>query len=264
MTTRKDRFGCQRMRPLHRRQQGLTLIELMIAVVIGLGVIGVILSLYVNVNESASYLNAASRVQENGRFATEHIVRTMRMAGYDDPSTTGAVRPAIVLEGKTGGQITISGFTLRSTSDAVRISYEGAALVRDCLGAQVAEDTWVTNIYAISSSDELVCNTVTSGIGVGTIVAGQVIAEGVEDMEILYGIDSDADGVANRYYSAANVSDWSVVVSAKIALLINSVEEVYTSTLHGCESCSTFNPTANRLMRAEFHATVRFRNSLGA
>jgi hypothetical protein len=167
------------------------------------------------------------------------------------------------LEGKASSLVTMSGFTVRTTSDAVQVSHEGAALVRDCQGVQVAEDTWVTNTYAISSNDELICNTVTSVAGVATTTAGQVIAEGVEDMEILYGVDTDADGVANRYVVAASVTDWAVVVSARVALLVNSVESVYANTLHACESCDTFNPTANNLVRGEFHTSIRFRNVLG-
>ena len=250
------------MRPMSAGMHGLTPIELMIAVVLGLGVTGGILSLYVNVGQSATYMNAASRVQENGRFAINHIGRTMRMAGYDDP-VTATEGPTVVMEGRTAASISMGGFSIRNTSDAVLISHEGAALVRDCQGVQVAADTWVTNTYAISTNDELICNTVTSIAGVTTTTAGQVIAEGVEDMQILYGIDSNADGVANQYVALPNVSDWASVVSTKVALLVNSVETVYANTLHACESCSTFNPTANNLMRGEFYTTIRFRNDLG-
>ena len=262
MASRKHILKWRRGRPMPASMSGLTLVELMIAVVLGLGVMGGILSLYVNVGESASYLNAASRVQENGRFAINHIGRTLRMAGYDDPETATA-GPTTVLEGKAGSAVSMGDFTIRGTSDAVVISHEGAALVRNCQGVQVAEDTWVTNTYAISSDDEMICNTVTTVSGVTTTTAGQVIAEGVEDMEILYGVDSDADGIANRYRTAATVTDWADVVSARIALLVNSVEPVYASTLHECESCNTFNPTANNLLRGEFHTTIRFRNVLG-
>jgi type IV pilus assembly protein PilW len=253
-----------KMRPMCARMNGLTLVEMLIAVVLSLGLVGGIITLYVNVGESASYLNAASRIQENGRFALDHIVRTMRMAGYDDPAKTNTTRPTLILQGKSGSVITMSGFTVKSSSDAVQISHEGAALVRDCRGVAVAEDTWVTNTYAISSANELICNTVTNAAGVLTTGTGQVIAEGVEGLNIRWGVDTDADGVANRYYTAASVTDWTTVVSAKIALLVNSVGEVYGSTLHDCESCEIFNPTANNLMRAEFQATINFRNSLGA
>ena len=261
MTSGKHTLIWRCARPMSASMSGLTLVELMIAVVLGLGVMGGILSLYVNVGQSASYLNAASRVQENGRFAINHIGRTLRMAGYDDP-VTATEGPTIVMEGKEAASISMAGFTVQNTSDAVLISHEGAALVRDCLGETVAADVWVTNTYAIAYKDDdpdkvwsLVCMTNTT--------AAQRIAEGVEDMQILYGVDTDADGIANQYVALPNVSDWAIVVSAKVALLVNSVEAVYANTLHACESCSAFNPTANNLMRGEFHTTIRFRNVLG-
>lgn len=260
--TRNHGKRWQRPRSMAARMRGLTLIELMIAVALGLGVMSGIVVLYVDVNETASYLNAASRVQENGRFAIDQIVRTMRMAGYDDPAATGTAAPVIQMQGLSPDSVTISGFTVRTTSDAISVSHEGAPLVRDCRGRPVAAHEWVANTFAISSNSELICNTVTLSGGVGTVADGRIIAEGVEDMVILYGVDSDADGVANRYYPYAGISSWSSVVSAKVALLVNSVEPVYASTMHTCESCSTFNPTANDLMRGEFHATIRFRNSL--
>ncbi len=240
---------------------GLTLVEMLIAMALSVIVMGGIVSLYVSVGESATYLNAASRVQENGRFALDHITRTVRMAGYDDPNeTTDTGKPTNVLEGKAGSAVSMSGFTVLSDTDAVLISHEGATNVKDCQGVPFENSIyWVTNTYAISSNGELLCDT-TASVSPQDSSNPQIIAEGIENMEIIYGVDSDADGVANRYYTAANVSDWTSVVSAKITLLVNSVESVYGSSLHACESCDTFNPTANDLMRAEFHSTIQFRN----
>ena len=159
------------------------------------------------------------------------------------------------------------GFTsdLKIGTDAVQISYEGAPGIVDCQGVEFEstvdnDNLWVTNSYAISSNDELICRTVTSS---GAVSAAVVIAEGIEDMDLLYGVDTDApmDGVANRFVHAANVVDWSQVVSAKVSLLVNSVQEVWVNTIHTCKSCNVFDPAANNLLRSEFHATLRIRNS---
>ena len=50
------------------------------------------------------------------------------------------------------------------------------------------------------------------------------LIEGVENMQLLYGIDakSDADSFANRYIQANEVTDWLDVVSVKIGLLMAS------------------------------------------
>ena len=233
--------------------RGMTLMELLVAVAIDSIVIGSVLVLYLNVQESGAFMNSASRVQESGRFATDHLARTLRMAGYDDPMTTGTAPVTPALEGTTSADnsISMTGFTLKPNTDIVKISHEGAPQVRDCQGVEIATDTWVTSTYAISSNNELICsNGTTTGI----------IAEGVEDMVLQYGVDTDADGVANRYVSENNVANWSDVNSARVFLLVNSVETVFARTIHGCESCDTFNPTASTLLRGEFHTLVRIRN----
>ena len=97
---RADMRGQHGGHPLWR-MSGLTLIELLIAVSIGIPVVGGILAIYLNAQESAVYMNSASRVQESGRFATDHLARTMRMARYNDPMTTGTATVVPALEGTT-------------------------------------------------------------------------------------------------------------------------------------------------------------------
>jgi type IV pilus assembly protein PilW len=48
------------------------------------------------------------------------------------------------------------------------------------------------------------------------------LVENVEDMDITYGLDTSApaDGIADVYVNAAAVTDWSQVVSARIAVLV--------------------------------------------
>ena len=236
---------------------GASLSGLLIATVIGMPIIGGALVLYANTLESSAQMNSTARVQESGRFAIEHIGRSLRMARFDDPVTTGsaAVVPALIGTTSSDTSLSLVGFTLKSGTDVVSTSYEGAPQTRDCQGITVASDTWVTNTYALSDANELICGTAANPV---------VVAEGVEDMQILYGVDTDnpADFTANRYLVSAGVSDWSQVVSVKVSMLINSVDEVFATTIHGCPSCDTFTPTADRLLRAEFHTTIRLRNTI--
>lgn len=50
----------------------------------------------------------------------------------------------------------------------------------------------------------------------------ELLAEGVHDMEILYGEDIDGDGSPDRYRSAAAVMQWSRVLSVRVSLLLIS------------------------------------------
>lgn len=63
-------------------QSGFTLIEMMIALAIGLFMTAIIASLYLNMRNSFRYQEDFARVQESGRFAMEAISRDFRMLGY--------------------------------------------------------------------------------------------------------------------------------------------------------------------------------------
>lgn len=65
----------------------------------------------------------------------------------------------------------------------------------------------------------------------------EVLVSGVENMQILYGLDTDGtpDGIANRYVPAQHVQavqsprvrpDWQDVVTLRVALLMESTEEL--------------------------------------
>lgn len=65
-----------------RRQKGFSLIELMIAMILGLFIVGGVIAVFVGSTHSFSSNEALSRVQENGRFALEMIAQDLRNVGY--------------------------------------------------------------------------------------------------------------------------------------------------------------------------------------
>lgn len=67
---------------LSRNQRGVTLVELMIAVTISSIVMIGIGSVYTSSKRSFKLQEEFSRLQENGRFAINHITRFVRSAGY--------------------------------------------------------------------------------------------------------------------------------------------------------------------------------------
>lgn len=74
------------MRRLHamtrRRQRGLTLIELMIAMVLGLFIIGGTLAVHMSASSARNTNEAIARVQETGRYALRAVKEDLRLAGY--------------------------------------------------------------------------------------------------------------------------------------------------------------------------------------
>ncbi|MFT6924523.1 MAG: type IV pilus assembly protein PilW [Psychromonas sp.] len=64
------------------QQRGFTLIELMISIPLGLLVMFAVLKIFTANVEGVNLQNAFSRVQENGRMATELLIRDIRGADY--------------------------------------------------------------------------------------------------------------------------------------------------------------------------------------
>lgn len=65
-----------------RREFGFGLVELMIGMVLGLLIMGGVLSMFASSRRTYESTDQLSRVQENGRYALNQIVHDLRSAGY--------------------------------------------------------------------------------------------------------------------------------------------------------------------------------------
>ncbi len=65
-----------------RKQQGLSLIELMISITIGLILMTGVVQLFLSSKTTFATQQAMSRIQETGRLAIDFMARDIRMAGY--------------------------------------------------------------------------------------------------------------------------------------------------------------------------------------
>ncbi|KFI22032.1 PilW family protein [Nitrosococcus oceani] len=88
----------------------------------------------------------------------------------------------------------------------------------------------------------------------------QELIEGVEDMQILYGEDTDGSQEANGYVTADNVANWNNVVSLRLNFLLQTMENYLASspqsyTFNG----ATITPSDRRLRRV-FTTTLNLRN----
>jgi len=89
------------------------------------------------------------------------------------------------------------------------------------------------------------------------------VVEGVELMEILYGVDTDAQGTANYYVkaNAVNAADWVNVVSVRISLLLATIDDNLAPQPAGFRFNDQDIP-ADRKLRRVFSSTIAVRNRL--
>jgi type IV pilus assembly protein PilW len=76
------------------------------------------------------------------------------------------------------------------------------------------------------------------------------LVEGVEDLQVLYGFDTDGDRVPNRYSGTIAGQDTSTIVTVRVSLTANSVDVV--------------TEEGDGLLRRTFSKTIALRNRIAA
>jgi type IV pilus assembly protein PilW len=336
--------------------KGISLVEIMIALVLGLMVSAGVMQVYLSNKQSYRLAQEQSRLQENARFALEFLTNDIRMAGYmgclsrsltlvntlNTPNNylydftipvqgfewnqgTTAWLPAIdasITSSLNGSDIiTIrradtDGITVTQHpggsppgSADLKLSGPGTPSLQDC-DIVVVSDCSAAAVFQITNfnaanNNNTVHNTGAAGCspnpGPGnatkelgkSYVGGEVyrirnnsyyirtnpnnqpalyrrtnaanaeeLVEGIEQMLVLYGVDTSGDGTANRYFPANTVPSWNQVVSVRITLLVRSIE----NNLITQQAAFNFNgvavPVADRRLRRQFTTTVGVRNRL--
>ncbi len=213
-----------------QHQMGMTLIEIMIAMGIGLFLIAGVVQLLVTTRQSYNVQDAVARIEENSRFSLGMLSENIRLAGYkkdawESNSTTFATANTLFaagdyISGSEGGN---------SSSDQINIRFHGSVnnsgnvdgRVIDCEGNEVG-DTNVELSFSISGSD-LICT-------VDGTTPPVVLAGNVSNMQILYGEDTSADDAVNKYVTSSSVSNWNNIISVKIGLVFGSEKNNLANT----------------------------------
>lgn len=100
----------------------------------------------------------------------------------------------------------------------------------------------------------------------GTSVPVELV-EGIENLQVLYGVSTDGDATPNQYLFANQIADWKDVTTIRVTVVANTVDDVGgTSTpTHTCDvqTCLEGETTngVDGLMRRAFTQTVMLRNS---
>jgi len=93
------------------------------------------------------------------------------------------------------------------------------------------------------------------------------VVAGVENMQLLYGVDADGDFVAERYEPADTVdanNDWNNVVTVRVSLIVANLQRDTTINDTGTYYLLDTNwqppPEARSFRRSQFDFTVQIRN----
>lgn len=130
----------------HRGNQlGLTLVELMVAMTLGLILMTAVIQIFIGSKQSYRVTDNTSRVQENGRYAVEALSSDIRMAGYLGCAKNATVNNMARPTTSTWTQYTqaIIGYTLPSVPGGLT-SAEVLPTSTDVIQIQRASSSGVT------------------------------------------------------------------------------------------------------------------------
>ena len=318
--------------PLPRGQRGLTVIEMMIALALGLILTLGAIQIFASSRMAYRANEALARIQENGRYALHFLKRDIRNAAYwgcaddvevnnvvvgtsvdfDAPATVGEERGAALpdaltlrMANRNSGINVVKQMPTTSAdlflSDTDSVQEGDIMIVTDCESADIfmvtnnntLNDNLAHNSGVVVNGVQNSTQVMSKSYGTDAIafvvsqrlyevvndrmqrsVNGSPAAElvnGINDLELTYGVDSDNNEVPNAYLDADEIDasplySWDEVLTIRIRLLVRSDEDnIVTSPqaqIWDFDGDGTLDAAPDRRMYQQFTATVGVRNRL--
>lgn len=338
--------------------RGFSVVELMVAMALSLLLLAGVIAVFASSRASYDTTDRLSRIQENGRFALDKIVRDLRAAGFmgcarEPTYMVTTLNSATELEwdflgggGVQGFQYTGTGPTFAPSLSSTKVpnAAEGSDVLvvrRPEWGAQplrlqadMADGTDDISVPNTSSSGlntgdialiysceaqayfqvtSFAGGTITHGVGGATSTSPgnasddlqyafrtnaevipvetvtyyirasssgppgttslwrrigantpEELVEGVEQMQLRFGEDTNGDAVVDVYRTADDVVSWNDVYSVEVALLVRSLEEFGGDSDQETYELLDVTVAApgDRRLREVFSATVGIRNRI--
>lgn len=193
-------------------QTGFSLIELMIALVISLFLIGGILSVFSSNQQTSQVKRELDNAQEAFRFASFSIARLVKLGGGANPSDPAILEP--------------------SNDNELIVSFLHRPGVTDCLGLPAGGTGVAVNTFYVEDS-ALLCENNSGQIA--TLVSN------VDSMEVRYGVPGnsqwieDADFMLAAELEADTSMNWADVTSVHIRLSMigSGLETTFVAAARG-------------------------------
>ncbi len=219
-------MSTQRQLPSRRvgAQRGFTLPELMVALLIGLFLIGGLLTIVQDNRRTFSSQNQLAQLQDAERLSMTMMTDVIQAAGYY-PNPVANV-PSLLMPAAgamAAGQAMTGTFNAAAPGDTITVRYATANGdgILNCSGA--ANNSGATQAYTNTFSvivnaqgiSQLVCT-----LAVGGVATNYPLVNNVTQIGVLYGVNTAGTGNnVDTYMNAAQVTaanDWNNVVSAQV------------------------------------------------
>jgi type IV pilus assembly protein PilW len=208
-----------------RKQRGLSLISLMIALLIGTFLLAGLFTVWFQTRTTFKTQNQMAQVQENQRMALTILGNTVETAGYYPVAANYGTTPPNPLYTQANVFPVTAPFTVvgqsvygthsGTTNDTLEVRFmaDNLSNTLDCMGQTDTIDTLVTNTFQIDANNNLTCS-----------VNGKTalpIIPNIKSFTVLYGVSTTHDNSVTEYLTADQVTAnalWGFVQSLSIQL----------------------------------------------
>jgi len=220
------------------RQTGLTIVELMIALSLGVVLVTGVITLSITINRSVDISDGLSRNQENGRFTMDYLTQYIRKAGFSDDSLNDL--PPIFVAGGSARRSTICTVDEACSEDdrnrdpatagdisgdKISIPFYASEETTTCSGEIVSGSQTFVNVFWVNSNRQLLCRVFNASTASWHSDNGNTtIINGVENLQVQLGMASDPSSRDTaRYISIDRVSsDIDLIRSIRISIMVSS------------------------------------------
>lgn len=240
---------------MRTRSTGSALVSLAIALAVSTAIALAAVRLIAQSNAEFQRLEQLSLMEDQAAYAIDLIAQALHQAGHVDatqPMTALPARPfdgavnaidnASVVAGVPAVDAPVHGGHLGSDVLVIRFAGDAAGTMKNCAGFAVPPslagvDDKGISIFHVAldalSEPELRCKYRGSSQW-----SSQAIASGVESLQVLFGVDTDGDGLANDFVSASRTAEIEAatvssapslrtrIVAVHLALLLRSPQMV--------------------------------------
>lgn len=341
------------------KQQGFSLVELLVSVVIGLLLVVGVLQAFISSKETYTLQSGLAKLQENGRFAMAFLTRDLRQAGYSGCTSnttfantlrdaSGALPSYLDFDAtitgvdNLGAGVSYNTISARETTDVVEVRFADNSNscdvdfhnvnsanmhctdtnpfnVGDLLVVTNCTHTALFQKTGPAANNQIIVHNTGNGVDIGnctkglgvpvecttngtgyqfsdgivlqlnfyryfigtnthgepslyrqsiqnnagvTGTASSELVEGIENMQVLYGEDTDSDGTADYYVPFDEVADDENIISIRVSILVRSSEDSIArdgQTVAFNGTTTTFN---DGRLRKVFTTTIALRNRL--
>ena len=276
-----------------RHQRGLTILELMIALALSIVLIGGVITIYTSSKKTYQTRDQLSLMDENARVALVTLTRSLEHANYKMWSGDYFIRPDAITANRITNALCSDGERNIKALNKLKVTANGSGSESDSVGIAFAADD---NLYldCLNMGDNahaIACRTNASGTSqyvynsfyadesdtdhkpnlfcISSRALNPIpITQGVENIQFLYGVDSDNDAnhTVDQYLTASEVETkhlWQKILTIKVAILMRSNEPALDQAQAKVyKLLDTSINTNDRYQRAVYSTVIQLRNAV--